>query len=65
MIELNFSEKVLTITVQAVLYLLCPWQTQSRGDVILLLVALGVCAVVIVAVAEWAVEHVLKIELPG
>lgn len=64
MIELNLAEKLLTLAVQMILYLAYPWQTNSRGDVILLLITLGVVSVAVVGGAEWFIEHCLNIKLP-
>ena len=65
MVELNMMEKLLTVLVQATLYLAFPWETSGRGDVILLLIVLGVCSVAIVGAAEWFIEHIIGIEIPG
>ena len=65
MVELTMWEKLLTLAVQVVLFTVFPWQTTSRGDVILLLIVLGVCSVAIVGAAEWCIEHLLGIEIPG
>lgn len=65
MVELTMWEKLLTVAVQIALYVLVPWQTSNRLDVVMVLVVLGIVSVAIVGSIEWFLEHALKITIPG
>lgn len=65
MLELTLWEKMLTVIVQAILFVVIPWQTASRLDVLMVLVVLGIVSVAIVGAVEWLVEHGLHVKLPG
>lgn len=65
MIELSVMEKLLTLLVQVILFVAVPWEITSRFDTVMVLIVLGVVSVAIVGGAEWFVEHVMKVELPG
>ena len=65
MIELSVMEKLMTLLVQVILFVAVPWEMTSRFDTVMVLIVLGVVSVAIVGAVEWAIEHILNVELPG
>ena len=65
MIRLSLWEQIVSVIIQIALWVLYPWQAYSRWDTVLCLIVLGVCAVAILGIVEWSVEHLLKIKIPG
>ena len=65
MITLTKWEQVLSALIQLLLYLMIPWNTETRLDTAVLIIVLGIAAVYILGGIEWLIEHGLKIEIPG
>lgn len=62
--NLLWWERIFTFVVQFFLYVAIPWETHSRYETALLIVALGTVSLGILAGVEWACWK-LNIKIPG